>query len=238
MDSSVFNIILITFAIVIVLHIIYNANLKKENMQIIENNEYSEAKYREPGSSGLDRTANPDNWYHVANKIALNDKTKKNKHKNKKVIFDDFYEGRNSDPFDGPFDGPFDDPFNAPEIEIPINKKNRKFGKFDYDEDIYTDVYGNECTKKQSDFDVKEYIRNNVLNGNNECGCVIDKSKSLFTRNEVDEYREQALQFHNKINGTSAPSEDPVDKINIIALKEGVKANGQTIADFYDNLVG
>jgi len=92
--------------------------------------------------------------------------------------------------------------------------------------------------KKKDGFDVKEYIRNKVLNGDSQCYCVTDKSKSEFTRTDVDEYREQQLKFKSEmINGTSAPAIDPVDKMNIIKMEGWFKGQGQTIADVYDNIV-
>lgn len=227
MDSDVFNIIIITLVVVVLLHIIYNNKNKvdKENMEIIEDNDYTEASYREEGTSGLDRTADKNNWFHVVNKIALNDNTAKKHKKTKQLIFDDFYKGQLL-PDDDDTDYDYDNDDKYKEV-IRKNANNN----------MYMDVYGNDTTINNSDLDIKDYIKKYVLNGNNECGCVVDRSKALFTRNEVDEYREQSLRFHDKINGSSAPAEDPVDKFNIISLNEGIKANGQTVADFYDNIV-
>ena len=103
--------------------------------------------------------------------------------------------------------------------------------------DDYVDVFGVPCSTAKSSCAVKEYIRNVVLDGNTQCGCVVDKSKSDFTRDEVNEYRESQLRFRDKINGTSSPAIDPVDRINLITLHEGIKARGQTIADVYDNII-
>lgn len=88
-----------------------------------------------------------------------------------------------------------------------------------------------------SDNNVKKYIREYVLDGKSQCECIPDKSKSEYTRNEIDEYRNSQLEFRNKIYGTSSPAEDPVDRVNNITLNGGIDANGQTIADYYDNLV-
>lgn len=288
MESYVFDIILITLAVVILLHLAYNNSLlvnsscsNHEGMDNVagERSEtesqrkapkYTEGEYREEGTSGLDRTSNKKNWYHVANKLVTNDETERNKkdietiqnaikitnqkenkdvdqtdssrnklpanpvsrymHNRKakakatgKLIFDDNYEGKLSS-----------DPFDANEVKIPST-----FGpRTKHADETYMDVYGNECSRSENDLEIKRYIRDFVLDGTAQCGCVVDKSKSEFTREEVDEYREQGLQFHDKINGTSAPSEDPVDRMNQIALKGGIKAKGQTIADFYDNVVG
>jgi hypothetical protein len=169
------------------------------------------------------------NWYHIANNLD-------NNKSGKKLVFNDNYDGKLSS-----------NPFDAHEFKImskyyPDSKLNDKIKAFNQaSNQTYTDVYGNENTTGQSDVDVKKYIRDVVLNGNADCECVVDKSQSsesVFTRKEIDEYREQALQFHTKINGSSAPTEDPTDRMNLINLKEGIRAKGQTIADVYDNIIG
>lgn len=304
MESYVFDIILITLAVVILLHLAYNNSLlvnsscnNHEGMANLSSEEisgeikespyqatFTESKNRDEGTHGLDRTSNPKNWYHVANKLVTNDITEKNmkdieaiqnaikinhrkdpkyvdlvgtppnklptnlvsRHMSKvsnvpvptkpnksidktksnprgRLVFDDNYEGKLSS-----------DPFDAEDVKIPST-----FGpRTKQTDEKYVDVYGNECSRKENDLEIQRYIRDYVLDGSTQCGCVVDKSKSDFTRKEVDEYREQALQFHDKINGTSAPTEDPVDRMNKITLKGGIKAKGQTIADFYDNVIG
>lgn len=237
MESYVFDIILITLAVIIVLHLIYNnpafypntqesmANVRcMDNTPILKT--YDDGEYRDEGTQGIDRTDDSKKWYHVANKLVTNDPQTETENEGRAVgsrlVFDDYYEGRlTSDPFDG--------------ADEPIPKT---FGpKRKYSDEKYTDVYGNVCTTDETDVDMKRYIRDYVLDGVAQCGCVVDKSKSDFTRSEVDEYREEQLQFHDKINGTSAPAEDPVDKMNNLTLQGGIKARGQTIADYYDNLV-
>jgi hypothetical protein len=251
MNSYIFETILIIFIIIVIWHLVYNKSLliKSKSISDNESNEhmnnitddsndsndlnsndtgYSESQFREDNTSGIDRTSDNMNWYHIANKI---DKNKKNN-----LIFNDNYDGNlSSDPFDA-------NEFKITSKYYPKSKLNNKVKAFNQAfNQIYTDVYGNENTMGQSDIDVKEYIRNVVLNGNADCECVVDKSQStgdLFTRKEIDEYREQALQFHSKINGSSAPTEDPTDRMNLINLKEGIKAKGQTIADVYDTIIG
>src|SRR5579872_963681 len=92
MDSYIFNIVLITLVVVIILHLTYNnslfsshhnKNVSKEpmtNMSISPScvtdknlKLYDDGVYREPGTYGLDRTADPKNWYHVANKLVTED---------------------------------------------------------------------------------------------------------------------------------------------------------------------
>jgi hypothetical protein len=260
MESYVFDIILITLAIVIILHLVYNnalfANPKCDNFSNGDSNNdvpnmygkktYDDGKYRDPGTFGIDRTNNPNNWYHVANKLVTNtseqaqEQTQGEQSNNSeenlrealneralhnlkgRLVFDDYYEGRLTS-----------DPFIGDNIKVPST-----FGtNTKYSDEAYTDVYGNVCKVGEENANIKRYIRDYVLDGMAQCGCVVDKSKSDFTRSEVDEYREKQLRFQNKINGTSSPAEDPVDKMNKITLQEGIKANGQAVADFYDDLV-
>jgi hypothetical protein len=84
---------------------------------------------------------------------------------------------------------------------------------------------------------INKFMLEKVLGGNEQCVCAVDKSKSEFTRDEINAYREQQLQFREKIYGTSASPEDPVDKMNLITLQGGIKGNGQTISSFYDSLL-
>jgi hypothetical protein len=218
---------------------------------------YDDGVYRDPMTHGIDRTDDSKKWYHVANKLVTKDTSdserssksdlslkavddlqkiaddqeqarerekerKGEKRRTDRLVFDDNYEGKLSS-----------DPFDADEVKLPPT-----FGpKHKYSEEKYVDVNGNVCTTSETDVDVKRYIRDYVLDGKAQCGCVVDKSKSDFTRDEINEYREKQLQFFDKINGTSQPSEDPVDRMNQITLNGGVKANGQTIAGYYDNIV-
>jgi len=144
---------------------------------------------------------------------------------NNRLVFGDNYEGRQSK-----------DPFEARGLaskKIPnytdIKNKN---------EDIFIDVDGNECTIESNAKIVQRYVKEVTLDGADDCYCVPDKSKSDFTRDEIDEYREQNIQFRDKVYGSSSPAIDPVDKINQITFQGGIKGSGQAIADVYDNLVG
>jgi len=285
MESYVFDIILITLAVVILLHLVFNNSLfinpgcRAETMtdgRLTDRNNgyngstYDDGVHRDPMTHGIDRTDDSKKWYHVANKLVTNDtsdvsglslkavddlqqiaddqeqarakakakikgkekekekeKEKGNSNKSGKtrtdrLVFDDNYEGKLSS-----------DPFDADEVKLPAT-----FGpKQKYSDEKYVDVNGNVCTTSETDVDVKRYIRDYVLDGKAQCGCVVDKSKSDFTRDEINEYREKQLEFFDKINGTSQPAEDPVDRMNQITLSGGVKANGQTIADYYDKIV-
>jgi hypothetical protein len=136
------------------------------------------------------------------------------------------------------FQDTYTDKVTSDPYEANMPKYPPTFGDpIKYSDEKYVDVLGNTCSVGEDKLDINRYIRDFVLDGNAQCGCVVDKSKSIFTRDEVDEYREKHIQFRDKINGTSALAEDPVDKMNRITLEGGIKAEGQTIADFYDKLV-
>lgn len=301
MQRYIFDIVLITLAVVVLLHLVFNNSLfasdknDAEHMRGVSNKSnlnsksnvnyetvfklkpYDDGEYRDPGTSGLDRTDSTKEWYHVANKLVGSDnsvdsdnkkeedftlfgvtfgnsksasdsdsnsdsdsvdadyaklvdilhsdnsksnnlKTERKAIKQGRLVIGDNYEGRmTSDP-----------------IDAGQQKRPPTFG----DRPRYSEEVLHACIIEDQDaLEMKRYIRDYVLDGKEQCGCVPDKSKSDFTRNEIDEYREKFLQFGNKVNGTSAPAEDPVDRMNMIALQGGIKAEGQTIADFYDNLL-
>ena len=200
---------------------------------------YTDCMYREKNTFGLDRTNNQKNWYHVANKLVTNDDTSINEISNKfcdksvivvntsgKLIFDDIYKGILSS-----------DPFEANEVKTQEVKTQEVKNPIKHTDDTYMDVYGNECTRSENDLEIKRYIRDYVLDGTTQCYRDDTKSKTEFTKKDIDEYREQGLQFHKKINGTSALPEDPVDRMNNITIAGGINATGQSIGDFYDNVV-
>lgn len=255
MESYVFDIILITLAIVVLLHLVYNNSLfannpahnkNDENMKILKKSKkntdymipkvYDECKYRDPGTRGLDRTVGTKKWYHFANRL-VTDKTpdldstidsckpskKRRAKKDYRLIFGDNYE-RNltSDPIDA----------NIPNIPVNMEIPDIAPGS-----EKILDANGNVCSLEENSKNMNRYIREYVLDGKLQCGCAKDKTTSGFTRSEVDEYREKQIEFRDKINGTSDLPLDPVDKMNLITLADGVKANGTTIADFYDNIV-
>lgn len=218
-----------------------NINSEKNNIILPEKptHTYDDGIYRDNGTIGMDRTDCTKKWYHYANRLVTDNNSDQSRQdinreaieclmlsgkKNKgRLVFEDTYtEKVTSDPF-----------------EANMTKHPPTFGHFTkYSDEKYVDVLGNVCSVGEDKLDINRYIRDFVLDGNAQCGCVVDKSKSDFTRDEVDEYREKQIQFRDKINGTSALAVDPVDKMNMITIEGGVKANGQTIADYYDNLVG
>ena len=202
--------------------------------------------YREEGTCGIDRVrCERLPWYHNTNRIIdqydkidddeIDDKslcciktaTKKNKNKNKEcfeIKFGDYYEG--------------DFPINEPKVNDRQDTKTiDSSSKFRYEE--YTDIDGKPETQEEQIDWVKRYLRDNVIDGRSGRGkyCVTDKSKSIFKRGEIDEYRNDQIEFRNKIMNTSDPAVDPVDKMNMLTLAGGIKGTGIGIADVYDNLV-
>jgi hypothetical protein len=276
MESYILDVILITLAVIVLLHLFYNTEskttqctenmsvvnslvsslteteadeaLRKDNKQIlpeVPTKTYDDGIYRDKGTIGLDRTSCSKPWYHYTNRLvkgiddekilkdgksrkdinreAVESLIKSGKVNKGRLVFEDNYTDKVTS-----------DPFEADITKYPPTLGGLKY----YSDEKYIDVLGNVCSLDDDKLDMNRYIRDFVLDGNAQCGCVVDKSKLDFTRDEVDEYREKFIEFKDKINGTSALPEDPVDKMNKITLQGGVKADGQTIADFYDKLVG
>jgi hypothetical protein len=226
---------------------------------VIEPKIYNDGKYRDAKTRGIDRTNDSKRWYHDVNKLITNESDtnqndipelirKINKHRSVKIKTPDANEIKISSlnktkkyklTFDDYYNGNLmADPYEIALVKKQVNSdQNASANDQDNTKDS-VDVNGDTCaTFAESDQNIKRYIREYVLDGNTQCECVVDKSKSDFTRNEVDQYREQQIRFGDKINGTSSPAEDPVDKMNQITM-QGIKATGQTIASFYDNIVG
>lgn len=258
MGTHTFDVILIIFIAIILIHLYYNETLFSNNssscnetMNNVGNKKgsssninrltrpHKDGEYRDDGTCGIDRVTKNKRWYHDVNKLVQknsqsakiktgNVTTKKaekckNSDNDYKLVFDDYYEKNVvSDPY---------------EIDMEKTTLDQKLFDNNNKDEKYTDVYGNVCKLNEDGPDLKRYIREYVLDGMAQCGCAIDKSKSDFLRDEVDEYREGQLDFYNKVNGTSDSPDDPVDKMNEITLCGGIKGNGQTIADYYDKLV-
>jgi len=185
-------------------------------------------------------------YYHVLNKTIDNssvnsdsimamvkgyNNNKRNKNKHQKIVFPNNYEGRLTDPFDKShkikLDGDLDmkgalcsDPFKVGLADLH-NQNNEEYDGCNLDNEMA---------------DTKRYLREYVLDGKDQCYCVTDPSKSEFTRSEIDAYREQQIEFRDKIGGTSADFVDPVDKMNEISMV-GIKAKNQSIRAFYDSIV-
>lgn len=179
-------------------------------------------------------------WYDVSNRlldereIPKNDVVRMDNNKMKmgndsyKIVFGDQYEGRlTSDPYE----------VDLKKVPEPVELKG--FNNNNISE-VYVSADGKQCKISEDHENMKRYIRDNVLGGKNSCECVVDKSKSEFTRDEIDKYREGQIEFRNKIYGTSAPADDPVDKMNRVVNNGGMcgmNGNGMKVSDMYDNLV-
>ena len=142
-----------------------------------------------------------------------------------KLIFPDNYEGRLTS-----------DPYDADAVQVKKSGLDMQgfLGNNPFEE--VSDASGEACNLDPEMKNLKRYIREYVLDGRDQCFCATDKSKSEFTRGEIDAYREQQIEFRDKINGTSALEHDPVDKMNEVTIT-GIKAKNQSIADFYDSVV-
>jgi hypothetical protein len=126
---------------------------------------------------------------------------------------------------------------NEPLTSNTVEQKLRDMAQFGNVEEVMIDASGNKCNPRKDSKDMQRYIRDYVLDGQRQCECITDDTQASFTRNNVDDYREKQIQFRDKIMGSSAPAEDPVDRMNKVILNGGIKAHGQTVASFYDNLV-
>lgn len=198
----------------------------------------------------LQQTSKKDTpYYHILNKIVKNNsvnsdydfskrnKKKKNrsKNKNKKITFADNYEGTLADPFI------LDDKDLLKDTRLS-NSNLKGFlvsdpFKDDSDSiDNCDNIFEGGCSTDLEMMDVKKYLREYVLGGKDQCYCVSDPSKSEFTRDEIDKYREKHIEFRDKIGGTSADFEDPVDKMNEIGIT-GIKGNGMSISGYFDSIL-
>jgi hypothetical protein len=145
-------------------------------------------------------------------------------HQNK-LVFADNYEGRLTS-----------DPFDADAVQVNRSGMNMKGFLGNNPFEAVKDTNGNKCNLDPEAENLKRYIREYVLDGRDQCYCATDPSKSEFTRDEIDRYREQQIEFRDKTYGTSKDFEDPVDKMNIVSLT-GIKAKNQSIANYYDSIV-
>jgi hypothetical protein len=201
----------IIFLIILIIIIWFYFNRKEKfRVKKIKRN-YDDGVYRDKNTWGIDRMSEDKPWYHVVNKLVGN--TKKDK-KNNKLIIKDNYDTMTD--------------YDEKEDNIQIERfEDRKF----------TDVDGNIMSAKQSSKDMKEYIKNVVLNGKDDCYCVGDKTpyESNDKQKEINDYRESQLDFRSKIYGSSQPYMDEVDKINLF---DEDKNDCKTIAEIHDKIIG
>lgn len=142
-----------------------------------------------------------------------------------KLVFPDNYEGRLTS-----------DPFDANAVQVKRSGLDMKGFLSNNPFEELSDASGETCNLDPEMQNLKRYIREYVLDGRDQCFCATDKSKSEFTRGEIDAYREQQIEFRDKTYGTSNIDNDAVDKMNEITIT-GIKSKNQSIADFYDSIV-
>ena len=233
--------------IIILLILVYIYYFKCYNVLNIEN---FLGEYRDENTCGMDRMSKDKKWYHEANRLVKHDEQlyTKNKRKNmkskrnekrkksivkcgdkkkklKNLVFNDFYEG-----------GDFNELMEESN-GIKLEKKDRtNYSTIDDKNKMISCNDGKICDNTNND-DIKLFLQEKVLNGQDDCFDIDDKNKAKYTRDEVDNYREQQIQFRNKILHSSAPVGDPVDKQNQIRLQGGFLGNNETIADVYDSMV-
>lgn len=113
------------------------------------------------------------------------------------------------------------------EQDPPINKKLYNNNK----EIMFQE---SECPVLNSDLQIDDYIRKSLLNDSGIC-----EAKKVYTRKEIDEYRNNFFSFNSSINQTSH-NEDMVDKINDLYLSgnSDISKNHQNMAikDLFNSL--
>jgi len=204
--------ILIIFAGIIFLHF-YNQRNKETFKTTKKLKNWDDNVYRDPGTSGITTMGKDKPWWHVVSKL---------EGKQKKLTIYDNYTGYQNN----------EEEKEEEQNNIKIERK---------EDNLFTDVDGNVMSAKQSAKEMKEYIKNIVLNGQTDCYCVDDKNPfdDKNKQDEIEEFRETQLDFKTKINGSSSPFMDDVDKINILYLRENDKGlEGKTIAEIHDKIIG
>lgn len=102
------------------------------------------------------------------------------------------------------------------------------------------------CKKKKVRFTDQKYdvVNDETYVDDYLMKSLIDKSrtidtKKVYTRKDIDKYRNDFLSFNNKVN-QSSHNEDPVDKMNELIIEEdgniANKYQDMSIKDFYDSL--
>jgi hypothetical protein len=234
-------------------------NLYYNSYDDCDNSEYSDNfdnEYRDEGTCGIDRTDKKKlPWYHVSNKL-INDKSKNYKRTNnslvkcknnkekkiKNIVFNDNYEGStieqpNYDQNKEIYDDDIVDISRESKIDYEL------IDNLDISDDIKCHI-DDECSQEKniknmkiSSNDVRKFLKEKVLNGNNDCYQVNEQNKAKYTRDEAEDCLENQLQFREKIFGSSRYGEDVVDRLNQIEVSGGIQGNGQTIGEVYDNIV-
>jgi hypothetical protein len=183
-------------------------------------------------------------WYHVANRLVTDDdidtldiidtdshEFKKKNKKNRLVIHEDFTMDADNVHNNGDGVRCVSECDNSIKYAHPDDMTNTY-----KDKGVYNDIIMGECKLDKKSQEIKEFLRDKVLNGYLDCECVTDATKSEATRDEIDRYREQQLRFRDKIYGTSNDAFDPVDKMNELTMT-GITSNGQRVSDVSDAIL-
>lgn len=214
------------------------APLSHKDGSLYTPDELNDLRVKELNTRECNIQSDGDNGYH---KFCNNDQSKLNTlgrrrkvnrsgsyqdyvHDNK-LVFADNYEGRLTS-----------DPFDADAVQVNMSGLSMRGFLGNNPFEAVKDSSGNKCSLDPEAENLKRYIREYVLDGRDQCYCATDPSKSEFTRDEIDRYREQQIEFRDKTYGTSKDFEDAVDKMNEVTLT-GIKAKNQSIANFYDSIV-
>ena len=130
-------------------------------------------------------------------------------------------------------------------IGKPTSNNIKKIEKFENDnlidkqlnnsEEINKIIDNINCTTCKTETQVDDYLRRAMLNNSNVCG-----PTKKYTRQQLDNYRDNFFSFNNSINQSSNNNDDMVDRINEMYLEnEDVSRNysGIPIKDLFDGLV-
>lgn len=124
------------------------------------------------------------------------------------------------------------------ENEVDCDNENNEILGISSDKDLYEIdelEKANGCTVCNTEIQVDDYIRRSLLNDSNVCG-----PNKKYTREELDNYRDNQLSFNDAINQTSH-NDDMVDRVNEFYLSENTDPArnyaGIPIKDLFDGLV-
>lgn len=87
------------------------------------------------------------------------------------------------------------------------------------------------CKIKKHNY-AENYIYDNVIDTRPKFTCNVDKTTATFSRSDVEKYREQQIEFRDKLYGSSSPPVDPVDKMNNFSCP-----TGRRIYDVYNEII-
>ena len=187
-----------------------------------------EAMYRDRGTTGISRTNMSKPWYRWANRLVGSDRDDIDSNTPSNLVFGDLH--RINDTMSQMSQ------MSAMSQMSTISTISTHTIPTTRDPELATHIQ-----------QTKQYLRDVALNGQNECWRDIDRSKSDYTRDQINQYRDKHIRFRDKIMGTSAPAVDQVDRLAQMSLENQTthvdpsttigQHVGQTIADFHDQIV-